>query len=45
MPVMLSPNVCVPRRVTFNGRTITTIKDPIDEADKWRQLNIDGDKQ
>ena len=44
---VLSVNVGLPRRVLFNGQTVTTaiFKDPVTGPVKLRKLNIDGDKQ
>jgi MOSC domain-containing protein YiiM len=44
---VLSVNVGLPRRVLFNGQTVTTaiFKDPVTGPVMLRKLNIDGDKQ
>jgi MOSC domain-containing protein YiiM len=44
---VLSVNVGLPRRVLFNGQTVTTaiFKDPVTGPVTLRKLNIDGDKQ
>jgi MOSC domain-containing protein YiiM len=44
---ILSVNVGLPRKVLFNGQTITTaiFKDPIKGPIMLRKLNIDGNKQ
>ena len=44
---ILSVNVGLPRKVLFNGQTITTaiFKDPVKGPVMLRKLNIDGDKQ
>jgi len=44
---VLSLNVGLPRRVLFNGQTITTaiFKDPVKGPIMLRKLNLDGDKQ
>jgi MOSC domain-containing protein YiiM len=44
---VLSVNVGFPRKVLFNGQTVTTaiFKDPITGPVILRKLNIDGDKQ
>jgi MOSC domain-containing protein YiiM len=43
----LSLNVALPRKVLFNGQTITTgiFKDPAKGHIMLRKLNLDGDKQ
>jgi MOSC domain-containing protein YiiM len=44
---VLSVNVGLPRKVLFNGQTITTaiFKDPVKGPLMLRKLNLDGDKQ
>jgi MOSC domain-containing protein YiiM len=44
---VLSVNVGLPRKVLFNGQTITTaiFKDPVKGPVKLRKINLDGDKQ
>jgi MOSC domain-containing protein YiiM len=44
---VLSVNVGLPRKVLFNGQTITTaiFKDPVKGPVMLRKMNIDGDKQ
>jgi MOSC domain-containing protein YiiM len=44
---VLSVNVGLPRKVLFNGQTVTTaiFKDPVSGPVMLRKLNIDGDKQ
>ncbi len=44
---VLSVNVGLPRKVLFNGQTVTTaiFKDPVTGPVMLRKLNIDGDKQ
>jgi MOSC domain-containing protein YiiM len=44
---VLSVNVGLPRKVLFNGQTITTaiFKDPVKGPIMLRKLNLDGDKQ
>ena len=44
---VLSVNVGLPRKVLFNGQTITTaiFKDPVKGPVMLRKINIDGDKQ
>jgi MOSC domain-containing protein YiiM len=44
---VLSVNVGLPRKVLFNGQTITTaiFKDPVKGPIMLRRLNLDGDKQ
>jgi MOSC domain-containing protein YiiM len=44
---VLSLNVGLPRKVLFNGQTITTaiFKDPVKGPIMLRKLNLDGDKQ
>src|ERR671924_558484 len=44
---ILSVNVGLPRKVLFNGQTITTaiFKDPVKGPIMLRKLNLDGDKQ
>jgi MOSC domain-containing protein YiiM len=44
---VLSVNVGLPRRVLFNGQTVTTaiFKNPVTDPVILRNLNIDGDKQ
>jgi len=44
---VLSVNVGLPRKVLFNGQTITTaiFKDPIKGPVMLRKINLDGDKQ
>ena len=44
---VLSINVGLPRKVLFNGQTITTaiFKDPVKHPIMVRKLNLDGDKQ
>jgi MOSC domain-containing protein YiiM len=44
---VLSVNVGLPRKVLFNGQTITTaiFKDPVKGPVMLRKINLDGDKQ
>ncbi len=44
---VLSVNVGLPRKVLFNGQTITTaiFKDPVKGPIMLRKINLDGDKQ
>ena len=44
---VLSVNVGLPRKILFNGQTVTTaiLKDPVTGPVMLRKLNIDGDKQ
>ena len=44
---VLSVNVGLPRKVIFNGQTITTaiFKDPVNVPIMLRKLNLDGDRQ
>ncbi len=44
---VLSVNVGLPRKVIFNGQTITTaiFKDPVNGPIMLRRLNLDGDRQ
>src|ERR671930_728359 len=44
---VLSLNVALPRKVLFNGQTVTTgiFKDPIKGPIMLRKLNLDGDRQ
>jgi MOSC domain-containing protein YiiM len=44
---VLSVNVGLPRKVLFNGQTVTTaiFKDPVTGPVMLRKINIDGDKQ
>jgi MOSC domain-containing protein YiiM len=44
---VLSVNVGLPRKVLFNGQTVTTaiFKDPVKGPIMLRKLNLDGDKQ
>ncbi len=44
---VLSVNVRLPKKVLFNGQTITTaiFKDPIRGPIALRKINLDGDKQ
>ena len=44
---VLSVNVGLPRKVIFNGQTITTaiFKDPVNGPIMLRKLNLDGDRQ
>jgi MOSC domain-containing protein YiiM len=44
---VLSINVGLPRKVLFNGQTVTTaiFKDPVKGPIMLRKLNLDGDKQ
>jgi MOSC domain-containing protein YiiM len=44
---VLSVNVGLPRRVLFNGQTVTTgiFKDPVNRPVMVRKLNLDGDRQ
>jgi ferredoxin-NADP reductase/MOSC domain-containing protein YiiM len=47
MPRLLSVNVGLPRKVTWNGKTVRTAvwKFPVEERRMVRKLNIDGDAQ
>jgi len=44
---VLSVNVGLPKKVLFNGQTVTTaiFKDPVDGPIMLRKINLDGDKQ
>ncbi|MFL6423073.1 MAG: hypothetical protein ACJ71R_05735 [Nitrososphaeraceae archaeon] len=44
---VLSVNVGLPKKVLFNGQTVTTaiFKDPVKGPIMLRKLNLDGDKQ